>query len=64
VLLCFGYRVLIAAVNQGLHIILARIVQFVVQFVIKEQIARWVAAQGGWVRLLSLLKVVIVGSMN
>jgi len=51
VLLCFGYRVILAAVKQGLrlHLTIAQLVQFVVQFVIREHIARWVAAQGGWV---------------
>ena len=54
VLLCFGYRVIVAAVKQGLrlHLIFAQLIQFVVEFFIKEKLARWVAAQGGWVSFL------------
>ena len=48
-LLCFGYRVIAAAMKQGLRLLFTQLVQFVVQFFISEKIACWVAAQGGWV---------------
>jgi len=53
VLLCFSYRLIVAAVNRGPHdVLLMRLVQFVVEFFVRHNIARWVTAHGGWVRSL------------
>jgi len=49
VVLCFGYRVIIAALRRGLGVVFSQLVQFVVQFFVNENIVRWVAAHGGWV---------------
>jgi len=49
VLLCFGYRVVLAAVRRGLRAMLTQLVNFVVQFFVRENIAQWVASHGGWV---------------
>lgn len=49
VLLCFGYRAVVAAVRQGLGVLCSRLVRFVVQFFVSERIVHWVDAHGGWV---------------
>ena len=53
-LLCFGHEIAMR-VMQG-HFgdgFLLRIIRFVVDFIFREQIARWIAENGGWVRLMA-----------
>ena len=53
-LLCFGHEIAMR-VMQG-HFgggFLLRIIQFVVDFIFREQIAPWIAENGGWVRLMA-----------
>lgn len=49
-LLCFGYRMAVTVIRQGIRGFFSQIVGFVVRFVMTERIAKWVADQGGWVR--------------
>ena len=49
VLLCFGYRVVMASVRRGLRVVFTQLVQFVVRFFVNENIVHWLAAHGGWV---------------
>lgn len=48
ILLCFGYRVVVTVLQRGLRDLFGRIIGYIVLFVIRERIARWIAAQGGW----------------
>ena len=49
-LLCFGYEIAVSVIRQGFSgSFLRRIVRFVVDFVFRERIARWIADHGGWV---------------
>jgi len=50
-LLCFGYRIAVTVVERGIRGFFANVVGFVVRFVFAENIAKWIAEQGGWVRL-------------
>ena len=49
-LLCFGYEIAITVIRRGFSgSFLRRIIRFVVDFVFRERIARWIAEHGGWV---------------
>lgn len=49
-LLCFGYEIAASVIRKGLSgDFLRRIIRFVVDFVFRERIARWIAENGGWV---------------
>jgi hypothetical protein len=52
VLLCFGYRVVVQVVRRGLTTLLTKFFRFVIEFIIHENIASWIAAQGGWMAAL------------
>ena len=52
-LLCFGYEIAVTVIRRGFSgSFLRRIIRFVVDFIFKERIARWIAQHGGWVRLI------------
>ncbi|KAJ1139216.1 hypothetical protein NDU88_005591 [Pleurodeles waltl] len=54
-LLGFGYRMALYVYHQhGIRGFLSRIAQFVAEFVLRNQIARWIAQQGGWIAALDL----------
>lgn len=49
-LLCFGYEIAIGLIRRGLSgSFLRKIVTFVVEFILRERIAQWIARNGGWV---------------
>ena len=48
-LLCFGYRIAVTVVQRGIRGFFSNVVGFVVRFVFTENIAKWIAEQGGWV---------------
>lgn len=48
ILLCFGYRVVMTVFQCGMRDLFKTIIEYIVQFVFRERIARWIAAQGGW----------------
>jgi Bcl-2 antagonist/killer family protein len=53
-LLTFGYRMAMNVLSTGIRGFFSKIVKFVVDFIIKEKIAKWIAEQGGWVSKISL----------
>ncbi|GCC24323.1 hypothetical protein chiPu_0002723 [Chiloscyllium punctatum] len=53
-LLGFGYRMAIYVFQKGMKGFLSQIAKFIAEFVLKNRIARWIAAQGGWVAALEL----------
>ena len=51
-LLCFGYQIAVTVIKTGVHGVgsfLKKIVKYVVEFIVSEKIAKWIAKQGGWV---------------
>jgi Bcl-2 antagonist/killer family protein len=49
-LLCFGYEIAIAVIRRGFSgSFLRRIIRYLVDFIFRERIARWIAEHGGWV---------------
>lgn len=51
-LFLFGYTIACRFIRQGpsgIRRFLKRIVKFVIEFLFKENIAKWIMAQGGWV---------------
>lgn len=49
-LLCFGYEIAITVIRRGFSgSFLRRIIKFIVDFIFRERIARWIAEHGGWV---------------
>lgn len=51
-LLLFGYEIAVSLIKKkamGVRNFLTKIVNFVVQFIVKEKIADWIRDQGGWV---------------
>ncbi|XP_059509448.1 bcl-2 homologous antagonist/killer-like [Stegostoma tigrinum] len=58
-LLGFGYRMAIYVFQKGMKGFLSQIAKFIAEFVLKNRIARWIAAQGGWVAALELDNVYI-----
>uniref|UniRef100_A0ACB8F543 Bcl-2 homologous antagonist/killer n=1 Tax=Sphaerodactylus townsendi TaxID=933632 RepID=A0ACB8F543_9SAUR len=56
-LLGFGYRMAIHVFQQGMTGFLGRITHFIVDFVLHNRIARWIAQQGGWVAAMDLSNV-------
>ena len=53
-LLCFGHEIAMTVIEG--HFgggFLRRIIRFVVDFIFRERIARWIAENGGWVRLMA-----------
>ncbi|EDO49892.1 predicted protein [Nematostella vectensis] len=53
-LLCFGYEIAITVIRRGFSgSFLRRIIRFVVDFIFRERIARWIAEHGGWVAVMS-----------
>lgn len=50
-LLCFGYRMAITVLQRGIRGFFSKIVGFIVKFICKERIAKWIADQGGWVSI-------------
>ena len=60
-LLCFGYEVAFAIIKRnakGFGKFLRKLIRFVVDFIVNEKIAKWIAKNGGWVStiLISLKK--------
>ena len=56
-LLLFGYEIAVSVIQKeamGIRNFLRKIVNFVVTFIIKEKIARWITDQGGWVSFLNV----------
>lgn len=47
-LLAFGYRMAMHVWQSGVGRFLRHIVRFVVEFMLQNRIARWIAQQGGW----------------
>ena len=54
-LLCFGYRIAVTVIHRGIRGFFSNVVGFVVRFVFTENIAKWIAEQGGWVRYVRCL---------
>ncbi|CAH1251252.1 BAK1 [Branchiostoma lanceolatum] len=52
-LLCFGYRMAVDVLERGIPDFVRQIIKYVVQFIISERIARWIAEHGGWRGVLS-----------
>ena len=51
-LLCFGSEIAVAIIKlgkSGVENFLEKVVNFVVEFVVKEEIAQWITNHGGWV---------------
>jgi len=48
-LLGFGYRMAVHVYQHGITGFLRRIICFVVDFMLRNRIAQWIAQQGGWV---------------
>jgi len=48
-LLCFGYRIAVTVIQRGIRGFFTNVVGFVVHFIFTENIAKWIAEQGGWV---------------
>lgn len=48
-LLGFGYRLALHVYRQGLTGFLGQVTRFVVNFMLQNHIARWIAQRGGWV---------------
>ena len=51
-LLCFGYEIAMTVIRRGVEGVgtfVRKIVQYVVRFILRERIARWIADNGGWV---------------
>ncbi|NP_001296708.1 bcl-2 homologous antagonist/killer-like [Hydra vulgaris] len=78
-LLCFGYEVAFAIIKRnarGFGKFLRKLIRFVVDFIVNEKIAKWIAKNGGWLAALVGLKkvddssdvwfkrIVILGSSN
>ncbi|KAM6311021.1 bcl-2 homologous antagonist/killer [Podargus strigoides] len=53
-LLGFGYRMAIHVYQHGITGFLRRIAHYVVEFMLRNRIAQWIAQQGGWVAALDL----------
>lgn len=53
-LLGFGYRLALHVYRQGLTGFLGQVTRFVVNFMLQNHIARWIAQRGGWVAALDL----------
>ncbi|XP_007892341.1 bcl-2 homologous antagonist/killer [Callorhinchus milii] len=53
-LLGFGYRMALYVFQRGIKGFISQIAKFVAEFVLRNRIARWIAAQGGWVAALDL----------
>lgn len=52
-LLCFGSEIAVFVIKQGkpgVKNFLEKVVHYVVEFMIKEEIAEWITMHGGWVR--------------
>ncbi len=45
----FGYRLAMAVARHHLPAYVADCIRFVVQFIVSERVAAWIARQGGWV---------------
>uniref|UniRef100_A0A8D0E7I7 Bcl-2 homologous antagonist/killer n=1 Tax=Salvator merianae TaxID=96440 RepID=A0A8D0E7I7_SALMN len=56
-LLSFGYRMAIHVYQHGLTGFLRRIGRYMVDFMLNNRIAQWIAQQGGWVAALNLSNV-------
>ncbi|XP_062974994.1 bcl-2 homologous antagonist/killer [Elgaria multicarinata webbii] len=56
-LLGFGYRMAIHVYQHGLTGFLRKIARYIAEFVLRNNIARWIAQQGGWVAALDLSNV-------
>uniref|UniRef100_A0A914XNM3 Bcl-2 Bcl-2 homology region 1-3 domain-containing protein n=1 Tax=Plectus sambesii TaxID=2011161 RepID=A0A914XNM3_9BILA len=52
-LLCFGYRMALALARHGWRNFVPDCVKLVVEFMLSEQIVRWIAQHGGWVAALA-----------
>lgn len=58
-LLCFGYEIAFSVIKTGSTAIgqfLKKIISFVVKFIVKEKIGKWIANQGGWFAILDIRK--------
>lgn len=58
-LLCFGYEVAFAIIKRnarGFGKFLRKLIRFVVDFIVNEKIAKWIARNGGWLAALVGLK--------
>ena len=56
-LICFGAEVAVWVIREGgpgVEAYLKKIVHYVVEFFVKEEIAEWIASHGGWVRAIVL----------
>lgn len=54
-LLCFGYEIAMHVLRNGLAgTYMRKIYQLIVDFIVNERIAAWIAQHGGWVRLFVL----------
>ena len=51
-LLCFGYRMAVTVLQRGIHGFFSKIIGFVCKFILVENIAKWIAEQGGWVSVI------------
>ncbi|XP_064628324.1 bcl-2 homologous antagonist/killer-like isoform X2 [Lineus longissimus] len=54
-LLSFGYRMAVTVLTTGVRGFFSKIVRFVVDFIMKEKIAKWIAEQGGWIAAFSYI---------
>ena len=58
-LLCFGYEIAFSVIKTGSTAIgqfLKKIISFVVKFIVKEKIGKWIANQGGWVCIARIMQ--------
>ncbi|XP_060045605.1 bcl-2 homologous antagonist/killer isoform X2 [Erinaceus europaeus] len=53
-LLGFGYRLALHVYHRGLTGFLGQVTRFIVDFMLQNCIARWIAQRGGWVAALDL----------
>lgn len=47
-LLCFGYRMAVTVLQRGIRGFFHKVVTYVCRFIRFENIAKWIAEQGGW----------------
>ena len=62
-LLCFGYEIAVTVIKQGVRgtaKFLKSVIKLIVDFIVNEKIAKWIAKQGGWVSIYSDLMVPVL----
>lgn len=63
-LLCFGYRLTVTVIQQGISGFFSKIVTFILDFLISNKITEWIARHGGWVIMLLLQTHVLLSRIS